>query len=283
MNPQSILLDYYLGLSRDFHRLFLELLEAYNRDTVHHLRVTMKKLQAFYRFLQATEPTFSAQEAQRAFGDLYEIAGSVRDIQVERLLLRQRVHLEPVIQAWFHREETAFREGLQRYALEHTLIPIRAIELQAQATLMYRPTDSLLDRFELFLQRRFRKIKRMASDTSPERLHLLRKRLKQLFFNIHMLQLLLPAEKLPKKSLKALDNFQKTLGDWHDLDFMQHILTEEPHLCPAKARHKIQRDAQKATAKTLEALQILPEVLEHLEIAVMELLQKVRQAFLQSV
>lgn len=276
---QRQLLEYYRSLCKDFHRLFLEVDQAYGRDTVHDLRVNLKKQMAFYRFLEAVEPAFSAKEAKTSFGELYGLAGKVRDLQVERSLLRQRVRLDSVFASWLKQREEAYKTLLQEYEKELTLAPVRRLERTVESAIQAIHPGVALDRFEHFLKTLLQEIRKTLEETGKvERLHYLRKRIKDLFFNLRMLELLFPETSLPKKTMKALDKFQTLLGNWHDLDFIRELLREEPKACSSKIRHKVDKEHSRATEKTVAELGGLPPVMDELEQVLEEALHTARLA-----
>ncbi len=280
-----VLLEYYRSLCKEFHRLFLEVDQAYGRDTVHDLRVNMKKQMAFYRFLEAVEPAFSAKEAKTAFGELYALAGKVRDLQVERSLLRQRVRLGALFASWLKQREESYKTLLRDYEKELTLAPIRQLERTVEATFQPLSPGLVLDRYEGFLKSLLQEIRKtLEGDGNADRLHYLRKRVKDLFFNLRMFELLFPGNPLPKKTMKALDKFQTLLGNWHDLDFIRELLKEEPQACSSKIRHKVDKEHSKVTEKTqLELNEGLKPVLDELEQAFDAMLHAARLAQLVEV
>jgi len=268
---QRQLLEYYRSLCKDFHLLFLEVDQAYGRDTVHDLRANLKKQMAFYRFLEAVEPAFSAKEAKASFGELYGLAGKVRDLQVERRLLRQRMRLDVLFASWLKQREESYKILLQEYEKELTLAPVRRLERATESAILAMQPGVALDRFEQFLKTLLQEIRKTLAGTGPvERLHYLRKRLKDLYFNLRMLELLFPETCLPKKTMKALVKFQTLLGNWHDLDFIKELLHEEPKACSAKIRHKLDKEHSKTTEKTIAELGGLGPVLDELEQALEE-------------
>ncbi|MBK7476525.1 MAG: CHAD domain-containing protein [Haliscomenobacter sp.] len=278
---QRQLLEYYRGLCKDFHRLFLEVNQAYGRDTVHDLRVNLKKQMAFYRFLEAVEPPFSAKEAKASFGELYDLAGKVRDLQVERSLLRKTVRLDSLFASWLKQREAAYKTLLQEYEKELTLAPVRRLERTVESAIQAIHPGIALDCFERFLKTLLEKIRETLKGTGAvERLHYLRKRIKDLYFNLHMLELLIPETSLPKKNIKALDKFQTLLGNWHDLDFIRELLREEPHACSSKIRHKVDKEHAKATEKTVSELGGLGAILDELEQVLEDALHAARLAHL---
>ena len=185
------LMKYYNNLDRQFHFYFMELIRRPGAETIHDLRVNMKKQVAFFHLLEAVAPDFIADKAHQAFAHFYKKAGRIRDLQVERKVVEaeeELLHLGRHLSLKLVREEKMRTQDLRRYEEDYSLEPIRALSRVVKTHVQNLPlpqmTQRLADYFGI-LTDSIDRLSRLA-DRKKEELHNLRKHLKELFYNLDL-------------------------------------------------------------------------------------------------
>ncbi len=233
MDATKAFMKYYADLDRRFHFFFMELLREPGPETIHDLRVNLKKQVAFFRLLEALDDSFIAEKAIDVFTEFYKKAGKVRDIQVERQVVEAEeafLHLGRHLSLRLRREEKIRTADLQNYEREFSLEPVRALTRLVKNRLQYLPVDELSERLSDYFGCLIEQVKRTAElgERREKELHNLRKRLKELFYNLQLLDQLIPALRLEQTDEFALlEECQSMLGDWHDYDFAVNRLAGE--------------------------------------------------------
>ena len=82
------LLDYFQAKLDDVRRNYLLALEQNDRDGVHDLRVTLKRLKAYFNLIEAVGERFDARKHFRNFRKIAKNTGGIRDAQVQQDLLK---------------------------------------------------------------------------------------------------------------------------------------------------------------------------------------------------
>lgn len=229
MSITRILSEYYQKLDRGFHLYWMEVLRNYGPETVHGLRVNLKQQRAFFHLLQALNPSFSAGEAMDVFEGIYKKAGKVRDCQVERALIEKverTHHWEYRLAAWLEEQEARRTLLLQQYENGHSMLPVRALSEQVYRTITELPKGESEARLRMYFEKIIRGIIAFVrgEKAAGDDLHDLRKFIKELFYNLRLLQQYTGPDALQCGALARLDELQHTLGKWHDFDFtMAHL------------------------------------------------------------
>lgn len=269
---------YYDSLCKDFHQQFLEILQNRKREMIHDLRVNMKQQVAFFHLLEHLDPSFSAKAALQSFGDLYHLAGQVRDLQVEKKVVRHRLRPEMYFLSWLKEQEKEERGKLQTFELEHTLIPIRDLEHDIRRRINHLDSKIFNQCLQSYFDALLNKIRdALAENDRLQRLHYMRKRTKELFYNLLLLESFFPGFRIKKKLLKKLNKVQEMLGQWHDLDFTWQRLAADPAWCPPKVRRKLEKDLGAITEDTLVRIEELPPLVDLLQAQIDAIIQSDRE------
>ncbi len=243
MTLQDILTKYYEELERGFHLYWMEALRNYGPETAHGLRVNLKRQNAFFHLLQALYTHFSAGVAMDTFAAIYRRAGKVRNKQVERELIEKnerKLHLEHRLSVWLGEKESRRAQLLQDYESGHSMTPVRELTAEVYAVIRSLPTEGWQSRLQGYFIKLIHGIIGFMrrGDIPTEDLHDLRKFIKELFYNLELLERLVGREKLQSPALSRLDELQHLLGKWHDYDFtLLHLERKRAATDPAFQAH----------------------------------------------
>lgn len=214
MTWQHRLSEYYAELHLVFRRYWEEVLHDYGPETVHGLRVNLKRQVAFFHLLESLDGgRFSAREAVETFHALYRQAGKVRNRQVERSLLK-KYDASAYLSQWLLDKEHRHQIVLQSVEQDQGADYLDALADRVQQyirSLPERDIDSRLSEYFHGL------VRRMEANGD---LHDLRKLIKELFYNWSFIF----DDSMRDSALIWLNELQDLLGRWHDYDFTLHHL-----------------------------------------------------------
>lgn len=277
MNCVDGLLNHFKELEKDFHHHYVEVMEHCEPETVHQLRLNMKRQLAFFNLLEFLDESFSTERAMEAYGKLYKKAGKVRDFQVEQSVVHhheKELEVEREFSDWLKEKEAEERQNLQQYGLEHSLVPVRRLAHLVESRIRFLPEEGLKQRFTNYFGHLFNEIRHRAQseERKEEMLHPLRKYVKELFYNVNMLNGLCTSKKLEKETIDALHDIQKLLGDWHDTYFTLEHMEEEQENCPGALMQKVNEERAAYVADIEQKMDRLPALADQLETQITEVL-----------
>lgn len=264
------LLQYFNKLEKEFHRYYVEVIRDGSEEAVHKLRLNMKKQTAFFHLLEYLDPSFSTERALEAYDKLYKKAGKVRNRQVEHSIARRGeklLKLEQNFSRWLEERTDERREQLRQYGTQFTLMPVRRLASLVRNRINYLPADHLRDRLQTYFGYLFTAVRDQIPLALGEevQLHQLRKLIKELFFNLHLLQDLCTKKVWTKKQVKPIDSLQKLLGQWHDSFFTLARIRRGEEPCPDKMLRHLEKRRTTYLKKIREKLDALPQMLDELE------------------
>lgn len=279
MNVIKELHEYYSDLDRRFHFFFMELIRNPGRETIHDLRVNMKKQNAFFRLLSALDNDFIAEKATDAFAHFYKRAGKVRDLQVERQVVEAEEELLSLgrhLSLKLIRHEKMYLADLRRYEEEYSLEPIRALARVVKHHIQNLAVEEMAGRLEEYFGLLLDAIGRVSELAlrREDELHNLRRRIKELFYNLELMDLLFPdANLLDTAEYQLLDELQSLLGDWHDYDFTIRKIGAE---AGPDILSQMEEDRRSLVTRVKEHLPNLPEKLSPAEAQLREQIRSAR-------
>lgn len=271
-------MEYFKHLEKDFHHHYVDILQDNDEDSVHQLRVNMKRQMAFFRLLEHLDNSFSTERALEAYGNLYDKAGEVRDYEVERSIVRkdeQLLQLEHRFSDWLEEQEQRQREELKAYEAEHSLLPIRRLGYLVESRIRYLELEGIKERFRSYFKPLFDDIRELAGpeNRSEAEFHKLRKRLKELFYNLQLISALCTVEDFSKLDIQTLDEFQHLLGRWHDSYFTLSRIREGQD-CPRELEKHLEEQRISRAQKIVERLDDLTPLMNRLESQLQHLLEQ---------
>jgi len=268
MRIQQRLRQYYETLDRDFHQHFTDVLYQYEDETVHQMRVNLKKQTSFFRLLEVLDEEFSADLAFETLSRLYKKAGRVRDVQVERAVVSKdesRLRLDHAFSEWLQQREAEQREKLERFEANYSLVPVRELSRHIIDRVRVLPTRHIQEGMPRYFAQALRRLRVDLEELDQDHLHDLRKGIKELYYNLLLLDLLLP-QKLSKKSfMRRLNKWQNLLGKWHDKDFIVRRVEGKSQPCPDILLQKVEADRHMLHNQILDWADQLPDLLDDIE------------------
>ncbi|MFN8298165.1 MAG: CHAD domain-containing protein [Chitinophagales bacterium] len=210
---------------RKLHLQCIQSLEQYlqsgNKEAMHELRVSLKKLDALFWLANKLLPDFKRRKLYSTYHNLFKRAGIIRDAQVQLELLETfdkegdlaavSQHLKNEITDQHQKLVTAAPDlQLQLHKLPIT-IPPYFNQIQTKAVAGF--TEKLIKKQE----------KNWKEVPSKKNLHSSRKPIKHL---LYIDDFLLETDKklLSKKQSKHWDKLQQRIGDYHDCARLLNIL-----------------------------------------------------------
>ncbi|WP_423738094.1 CHAD domain-containing protein [Chitinophaga caseinilytica] len=189
-----------------------------NQESLHRVRVEIKKIKALLQFTGSTGGRKNAPAQPRALRKMFRRAGKIRDAGIH-LQLMQQYH---ITDAAFSAGETqaieqlsaAFREDVAHFdkSLRQTfrkllgaLRPVRKRDVRR------------------WLSRKVGAIAGMVASPGTDQLHPARKEVKSLIYFLGMLPGRL--SRRSKINVSYLDQLQEAIGKWHDLDITVSLVT----------------------------------------------------------
>ncbi len=235
--------QYYDELKKAFHKLFYEMLYDCQPETIHQFRLNLKRQLGFFRLLEILQPDFQADESFSGFSSLYKMAGKVRDVQVEKSVVLQdekELLMKKSFSKWLTDKEIYFQQELRQMGALASLAPIHTVEVEVSERLRKMTPELLEHKLPAYFKHRISSLKRQLKKQKRISLHDLRRGVKELYYNLQLLQRLSGKKALPKPTLNALDRWQELLGRWHDYDFILSRIRTKKEPCPGVVRKQYQ-------------------------------------------
>jgi len=192
----------------------------FDMETIHQFRVEYKKLRAFLRMLAVPDATAGKITVSKKLKKAYTIAGSIRDLQLQQLRITETTKREQKKpQAYLtllQREMDSLKPELAEIFLEN---PVNESKKKTDAAM---PDEFPLDGFRNFVQQKWAAVHAiiLAGHFSDDNVHLVRKNLKDLFYNLKLYtgveHEILSISILKGKDEKYFDQFSEELGSFQD-------------------------------------------------------------------
>jgi CHAD domain-containing protein len=217
------LINYFEKQQELFTEYYNESRKSYTINSVHEMRLCMKRLRALFIFFEALEPdVISTKVLLSSFRKLFKLAGHIRDIQIQKKLA---LHLEKELDAsyseYIHflnknekRAIRAFEKKMHGYEPEKDFAMIRNI---ISDTISSYPSDDISLRGKQIISDKFLLVHKMTLvKLNSTQLHAIRTKLKQIAYLLkiwkghdHVTQAI-PVERA------QLQMVEIKLGQWHD-------------------------------------------------------------------
>lgn len=204
-----------------------------NEETLHQLRVTLKKLKAVLQFLRSVH-TSKTKKSKQWLQLLFHAAGAVRDLQLRKQWLHANKYETLIAAAQLNHlqqeEENLFFERSEDWHAILKKLKIKLNRLTADAD-----HEQLL---EYILQLK-KEIELFSFSGTTAGWHVFRKKIKQLLYAEHWITDTEKLRLLPVKESKRLDMVQQQIGHWHDLvDLFNWLQGQQFYLAKDKLLHK---------------------------------------------
>ena len=217
------LINYFEKQQLLFTEYYNESRRDYTINSVHEMRLCMKRLRALFLFFEALEPdVISTKLLLSSFRKLFKLAGHIRDIQIQKKLA---LHLEKEMDAsypeyiqYLNKNEKkaikAFEKKMHGYEPEKDFDMLRNI---ISETISTYPSDNISLRGQTIILDKFILVKKMTrSKLNTVQLHSARTKLKQIAYLLKIwkghdnVTQIIPVERV------HLQIIEIKLGQWHD-------------------------------------------------------------------
>ena len=200
-------------------------------ETLHQLRVSLKKLKAVLQYLRSAKVS-KTKKSKQSLQLLFHAAGAVRELQLRRqwLLLNKYEALIAAAQLQHKKreEENWFIERSEDWRAILKKLKTKLHQLTAGAD------HARLLKYSMALKEEIGQF----SFTGATDLHAFRKQVKQLLYAQHWFTDTEKLKLLPVKESKRLDALQEQIGNWHDLvDLFNWLQEQQFYLSKDKLLH----------------------------------------------
>ena len=198
--------DYFTEQIKNFNEYHSRLLIEVNKEDIHKLRTTIKKLRTFNILLDGL--LFRDKDFPIELKNLFNKLGEIRDIQIQQKILDEY-------------EDNIFKKNLSLlYNHKISLFEINTDfdnEFQYLSDKLdkvedYHIDDQIIINIKSHIENSFNEIYNMMENISPSILHSIRSKLKRIYYTLIL---------LGEKNEKMYD-VQEVIGLWHDYDVIIH-------------------------------------------------------------
>jgi len=225
------LINYFEKQQQLFTEYYNESCACYTINSVHEMRLCMKRLRALFLFLEALEPDIiSTKIMLSCFRKLFKRAGHIRDIQIQKKLT---LHLEQDLHASFseyihylNKNEKqairAFEKKMHGYEPETDFALIRNI---ISDTLSAYPSEDISLRGKEIIFDKFTLVKNMChKKLTANQLHTVRTKLKQISYLLKIWKGHDNVTQAIPVDRSFLQIVELKLGQWHDYVIAQSFI-----------------------------------------------------------
>ena len=203
--------------------VFTATLKDPEQEAIHQLRVNIKKIKALLRLMQEMDPQDRREKAFRAlFADVFKQAGRVREIQINRELLKA------------YREGSGLITSLAQMEKQETKVLLQVLKTfswdqvakdhqQQLEKLKHLDEDSV---YKLARSRAFRELSKVISlkyQPGPQQLHQVRIKLKAIVEVLAVMVEIHPQQSC-KQLLMDIKVLNQIIGEWHDYQVLEDSL-----------------------------------------------------------
>ncbi len=277
MRSAKTMLNYYNDLDLKFNELFLEVLNDFNEKAVHGFRVNIKKQVAFFHLLDCVAPKFQAVETVALFSRIFKKAGAIRKVHIEKNILTNKDLKIKVAPEIIQNLDERLAKKVDRFLQHNYAEDLKAINENSELIkklIQKISKNSLNNGLNEYFIKLLSSLKKMSVSckVSEAAFHDLRKLLKELFYNLFLINQLFEHKQLGTGLIKYLDQLQKTLGEWHDihLTFKHFLALEEPEFNETVEILKRKNDEyiDKIRTQLLDFDEVISEIEEELLVLV---------------
>lgn len=187
--------------------------EEFTPDNFHALRVDIKKLRAYTHLFESCVKKFNRDTFIKPYKKVFAHAGAIREIQIELKII----------------EKLEAQDGIEKYIkglykklnkLHKTFDPIYYHDKIEDKKKKIKPFLSSKQQLcstsvESYFEKKWKEIDKIIRKENPKKsqLHDLRKKLKEFFYNLKILE-------SENKIHEEISKFMDYLGEWHDYDVL---------------------------------------------------------------
>lgn len=214
-----------------FVNLYKECKENYDIEVVHDMRVSMKKIKAFLLFIEALEPdSISAKTLLVNFKKLYKKAGSIRDIQMQKVIALQfEKDLDTVFTDFINylnkKEKKAIKAFENKKGIYDPEQDYSHLREKINKVLDKQSEEIFLNIGESCFLKKHEELKKLIKGKlTTKRMHTVRIKLKQFSYLLRLWQSKESDSNIFPFERTELQEIETKLGNWHDLVVAQDLL-----------------------------------------------------------
>jgi CHAD domain-containing protein len=217
---KGYLFGYYKNEAEFFFKSIRRLHENFDADDLHRLRVSIKRIRTIYRLLEEfSDGRFDGQKHYSFFRKIFNQAGKVRELQVNRLLILENGNSSGKLKFYLH----ALDKKKEKYSSSfiRNLKQINTPELKRDVKKIKKRckkigNDYFLSKALELINSEIKTIKQLQDiSTQNANIHKIRKHLKILYSLVKLSHSIKPIPELKKLKLTVKET-EESLGLWHD-------------------------------------------------------------------
>jgi len=211
---------YYKKLLKKAEKELQKVVLNPDEKNLHKLRISIKQLRAFYRFVFAIDKSFPYKYCMAPWKSLYAYFGAIRNSQV---VLKRAKHFCGELKIPFNPEN--YSDEISDREPDKIRNKFKKESIAAVKKSLQKLTTISAERY---MNQQFNKIIKLLHHQDMEkkgRLHELRKALKDFSFNLIFLTAINPAFK-DKKTLEWMKNIMAAIGKWLDLNMILKYINQ---------------------------------------------------------
>lgn len=206
----------------------------FGQNRFHRMRVEIKKLKAALYRMEFLVPEFDRKKFYKPFRKLFAQAGKVREIQIEKDVLKAFGDKEQIPEYLKYLDKNIRKERSRFFQARNLRLNtkiekrLKTYREKSRETENLDPTPfltSLIDEIKLLLA---------TGNLEADSAHLLRKKLKNLKYNLESIQ----GEKFTIQHPEQ-ESLVNLLGTWHDLVLVHQTIKTHLHTAPIRKEEKI--------------------------------------------
>lgn len=204
-----------------------------NQETLHQLRVTLKKLKAVLQYLRSVH-TSKTKKSKQSLQLLFHAAGAVRELQLRKQWLQVNKYETLIAAAQLtHQQQDEENLFIERSEDWHAILK------KLKAKLHRLTADADHEQLLKYILPLKEEIEQFSFSGTTTDWHAFRKQVKQLLYAQHWITDTEKLKLLPVKESKRLDVVQQQIGNWHDLvDLFNWLQEQQFYLSKDKLLHK---------------------------------------------
>ncbi len=229
---REILQEYFSKQRNFFETRLKEARETMDMESIHQLRLSVKRMRALYSFFWFIEEEKTAKKELRKLKVIYQPAGMVRDLQVQQYLLdvyEKRLNIKyGLFRSYLEEKEAIASMELSRsIAGFDTAVFQELAEKTSEILSRYSEQQLVLKAETIFEQHmeRIRQLNKLNTDKNKN-LHEIRKILKKVRYLLNIFSVEADRIAMLRVSYERLKEIEKTLGNWHDQVNAEHYLKQ---------------------------------------------------------
>jgi len=234
MNLDCIKKYYDKNLSR-VTKYYGTSLDEFTVDSIHDLRVSIKRLRALNRMVKWIEPEWNQKKSFKPIRSLFKRAGKARDIHVQQELVRDyTAKLDLNLSEYYNslkQKELKAKKKYLKFAEKFDLIVLEKNWNDLAETLKEYTPESLTDNIRKCLGDNLEQLISYKNKAGLEQddYHKIRILSKESRYILEVLQICVPETDFKELDIKIRD-LHRALGKWHDcqvgIDFLKDFLGE---------------------------------------------------------